>query len=215
MNSLLLHVCCAPCSTAPVRLLKEQGIPFATFFYNPNIESSEEYELRLATFRSFAKTVGIPVMGSSYEPTLWEEAVKPASGVFPLIAGDPDFNENYKKRQERCRKCYRLRFERLAAEALSQGFDGISTTLSISPYQFTDTIAEELAKAARRHKLNDAFVDYRPLYPESIQRSRELSLYRQNYCGCSYSLVEATLERQARKSSKARRQDRDVDATYG
>ncbi len=113
------------------------------------------------------------------------------------LAVDPD------ARAARCRACYRLRFEETARYAAEHGFDAIGTTLSVSPYQYTGVIEEELDRAAARHGLDSVFRDFRPYYDEATRRSREAGMYRQNFCGCRFSDEEAQAERQLRKALRA------------
>ncbi len=101
------------------------------------------------------------------------------------------------------RACYRLRFEEASALAAEQGFDALGTTLSVSPYQYTDVIREELERAASAAGVQPLFEDYRPFYDEATHRSREMGMYRQNYCGCRFSDVEAATERAERKAQRA------------
>lgn len=105
-------------------------------------------------------------------------------------------------REARCRACYRLRFEETAREAAARGFDTISTTLTISPYQLTDAILEELEAAAERHGLKVDARDFRDRYREATRRSREKGMYRQNYCGCRFSIAEAEEQRKAAKRKR-------------
>ena len=105
-------------------------------------------------------------------------------------------------REARCRACYRLRFEETAREAAARGFDTISTTLTISPYQLTDAILEELEAAAERHGLKVDARDFRDRYREATRRSREKGMYRQNYCGCRFSIAEAEEQRRATKQRR-------------
>ncbi len=104
-----------------------------------------------------------------------------------------------KMRLARCRACYRIRFEEVAKYAAAHGFDSIGTTLSISPYQYTQIIREELERAAATHNLRCAFQDYSPCYARATQRSRDIGMYRQNFCGCRISDLEAQAERAQRK----------------
>jgi predicted adenine nucleotide alpha hydrolase (AANH) superfamily ATPase len=203
MDRILLHVCCGPCSTVPLRLLAEAGASFAAFYDNSNIQPAEEYEHRRATFCALAEALGVESVWGSYEPDVWDVAIGEHAGIYPLTGEDANGEAAFLARREaRCRRCYAHRFARLAARARALGFSAIATTLSISPYQFTDVMAQELAVAARREGLESAFVDYREFYQESVHSSRELGLYRQNYCGCRYSKKEAELERAARKAAK-------------
>jgi predicted adenine nucleotide alpha hydrolase (AANH) superfamily ATPase len=202
MTHTLLHICCAPCSTVPLGALLDEGTPVFALFENSNIHPAEEHERRWATFASFAEALGIGYARGTYDPDAWDAAIGAHAGIYPLREGDPALAEMRTLRQGRCRACYAFRFERLAAYAAARGFDAIATTLSISPYQFTDVMAAELEAAVTRHGLTGAFTDYRASYPESVRRSRSLGMYRQNYCGCRYSAEEAALERTARKASR-------------
>lgn len=116
------------------------------------------------------------------------------------ISVDPE------KRAARCRACYRLRLEEAARCAATQGFEALSTTLAVSPYQYSDIIREELERAAAQVGVQAAFEDFRPFYPEATRRSRELGMYRQNYCGCLLSDAEASAERAERKAQRKAQQ---------
>ena len=183
---LLLHACCGPCSLEPYRILSEEGHDITIAYIDPNIHPVGEYEHRASTIKSWASDEGIELVEGLYDPQTWENVV----GVFGT------------DREARCRACYRLRFERTAALAHEMGFEGISTTLSVSPYQFTEKIAEELERAAAPYGLAACFHDFRPNYPEATRRSRELGMYRQNYCGCHFSYLEAEREREERKVAR-------------
>lgn len=186
---LLLHACCGPCSLEPVRIFAEENIDFAIDYYNPNIFPQEEYEHRLATIKEYvANPEDIELIEGSYDPETWEREV--------AVHG---FD-----RPARCRACYRLRFEQAAKMAAERGFSSISTTLTISPYQFTDIILEELQAAAERHGLKAICRDFRECYPEATRRSKALGMYRQNYCGCRFSITEAAEQRAAQKAQRER-----------
>lgn len=107
-------------------------------------------------------------------------------------------------RKRRCRLCYRARLEATAAYAAANGFTAIGTTLSVSPYQYTDVIHEEVERAAAKAGLEPCFEDYRPHYDEATRRSRARGMYRQNNCGCRISDLEAQAERAQRKAQRAR-----------
>ena len=106
-------------------------------------------------------------------------------------------------REARCRACYRLRFEEAARVASERRFDAVGTTLSVSPYQFTEVIREELERAAAAAGVRALFEDYRPFYDEATRRSRATGMYRQNFCGCRFSEAEAAAERAERKRARA------------
>lgn len=107
------------------------------------------------------------------------------------------------RREARCRACYRMRLEEAARVAAERGFDGIGTTLSVSPYQYTDVIREEVERAAAGAGVAPVFEDFRPYYDEATRRSRQLGMYRQNFCGCRISDLEAAAERAERKAERA------------
>ena len=107
------------------------------------------------------------------------------------------------RREARCRACYRLRLEETARVAAERGFEGIGTTLSVSPYQYTQVIREEVERAAARAGVASVFEDFRPYYDEATRESRELGMYRQNFCGCRISDLEAAAERAERKEQRA------------
>ncbi len=186
---MLLHACCGPCSLEPTRMFAEEGIDFTLDYYNPNIYPPQEYEHRLSTLKEYvAEPRSIDLVEDAYDPDNWEHEV--------AIFGTD--------REKRCRACYRLRFEHVACEAERRGFDAISTTLTISPYQFTDIILEELDAAARRHDLQTVGRDFREHYAQATRISREKGMYRQNYCGCRFSIAEAKAEREAARAQRER-----------
>ena len=133
---LLLHACCGPCSLEPLRLLLEAGHQITIAYMNSNIHPASEYDHRLQTMLDFAQSQGIEVVEGPYEPQTWANA----AGVFGT---DSD------SRPDRCRACYRLRLEEAAAYAAANGFEGLATTLTVSPYQYIETIHEELETACR------------------------------------------------------------------
>lgn len=232
---LLLHACCGPCSLEPVRLLQAAGHDITIAYMNSNIAPAAEYQHRLSTLLEWARSQGIPVIEGPYEPDRWQEAVRaswhpdPArlvadsagdasrdtdaafnTGIDPEFdpARDPKFAHLYSDRDNRCRACYRLRLEELARYAHEHDFDAIGTTLSVSPYQYTSIIKEELERAAAHYDgLTALFEDFRPYYPNATKRSRDLGMYRQNYCGCAYSNKEAAAERAARKAVRKKKKE--------
>jgi len=199
MKRLLLHTCCAPCLIVPLERFTDEGYEVTAAYINPNIHPVEEYNRRSDAFRDYAESRSIIVLVSPYDTEQWELIVGSVGGPYPLIKGSPRYESNLDLRRKRCRLCYKVRFEQVAQLAEEQGFDGIATTLTISPYQFTDIICEELEAACVRRKIEAVRIDFKKYYPEATQRSRALGMYRQNFCGCHFSRQEAELERQDRK----------------
>ena len=202
MNKTLIHVCCGPCASASLPAIGEPGRPIASFFFNPNIQPEQEYHLRLDSFLTFAADRGVEVCVGPYDPDAWHSALEGSGGVYPLINGSEDYEKNLLLRKIRCARCYRHRFEKLAAHAAEQGFNSIATTLSISPYQFIDEMSAIMQQQAKQYGVTSKFQDLRAQYPESIGLSKDLGMYRQKYCGCLYSKAEAELEKAARKEAR-------------
>lgn len=188
---LLLHACCGPCSLEPVRLLREEGFEPTILWSNPNIQPLAEHELRLETLLAWARDVAhVDVIVAGDDRDAWERLV--ASALFD--------------RERRCRACYALRLAELARVARERGFEHVSTTLAVSPYQLFDVCSEQLVALAHANGLTPVVRDFRPHYPDATRISRELGMYRQNYCGCRFSAAEAAIERhEARDARKAAR----------
>ena len=191
MTPLLLHACCGPCSLEPVRLLREEGFEPTILWTNPKIQPLAEHALRLDTLLAWASDVAhVDVIVAGDDRAAWERTCAPAG-----------FD-----RERRCRACYALRLEEACRVARERGFEHVSTTLAVSPYQLFDACGEILRAAAARHGLTPVWRDFRPFYPEATRESRELGMYRQNYCGCRFSAAEAAIERhEARDARKAAR----------
>lgn len=187
---LALHACCGPCSLEPVKLLREQGFEPTIIWTNPNIQPVSEHELRLSTLRAWAADVAhVDVVVAGDDRGAWERAVSPRG-----------FD-----RRARCRACYALRLAEACRVARERGFAHVSTTLAVSPYQLFDDCGELLAKTAAAQGLEAVWQDFRPFYPEATRESRELGMYRQNYCGCRFSAAEAAIERHEARDERKRR----------
>lgn len=182
---MLLHACCGPCLLEPFDALAADA-EVVVCYANPNIYPAEEYALRRDTLQAYARDAGIDVIELPYDPAAYAAAV----------AGTED------DRAGRCRACYRLRVGMVAAEAARRGYDAVATTLTVSPYQDAEAIAEEGATACAEHGVRFLVTDYRERYPEATRRSRELGMYRQNYCGCDLSMAEAEQQRAARRAER-------------
>ena len=177
----------------PTRLLAGEGHDVTVFYANSNIAPRSEYEKRLAELRGYAASRGFPVIEGVYAPEKWERTVAPVAEA--VEAGEA-------ARRERCRACYRLRLEEAAAAAAAGGYDALASTLAVSPYQFSDILHEELDRACAHAGVAAHFQDWRPYYDEATRISRELGMYRQNYCGCRYSVAEAEATRERIKRER-------------
>lgn len=180
---LLLHICCAPCSTASVAAWRGDGYEVAGTFFNPNIQPFTEYERRREALTAYSCEIGLPLIGESgYDVRAWLEMVR-----------------GLEEKGRRCRLCVSQRLRRTAETAASQGFSAFSTTLLISPFQDHELVKEEGERAADDAGVPFLYRDLRPHFRESIEMSRSAGLYRQNYCGCVFSEEEASLERRLRR----------------
>jgi predicted adenine nucleotide alpha hydrolase (AANH) superfamily ATPase len=169
---LLMHICCANCSLHPVKSLRSKGIEATGLWFNPNIHPIEEYKRRLDTLRRLQD--------------LWDFDVEYIDhyglrDFVPAIAGH---------KEQRCFFCYSMRLEETAKIARKMNLDGFTTTLLVSPYQQFDTILSIGREMEKRYSIPFYEEDFRTGYKGSIGLSRELNLYRQNYCGCIFSLRE-------------------------
>lgn len=183
-----LHACCGPCLIEPLDALTERH-EVVVVFANPNIQPAEEYGLRRDTLREWAERHGLDIVETAYDPDVWEKIVEGVRDA-PLL---------------RCPRCYALRLQQVAAEAVRLGCDALTTTLSVSPYQDAGAIDEAGNRVASEHGLVWLFEDYRPHYPEATRRSREAGMYRQDYCGCLPSKAEADEARALRRAQRRRR----------
>lgn len=177
-KTLLLHGCCAPCSSYVLEYLSEY-FDISLLYYNPNIYPVEEYQKRLNEVKRLIKEMPLKsevgIIEGRYEP----------SEFFEISKGLEQAEEG----GERCFKCYRLRLEEAAKEAKKGNFDFFTTTLSISPHknaQKLNEIGEELEK---QYGVRYLYADFKKKegYKRSIELSRVYGLYRQNYCGCGFS----------------------------
>ncbi|MGB4581812.1 MAG: epoxyqueuosine reductase QueH [Coriobacteriia bacterium] len=183
---VLLHACCGPCLLEPYDALAAEHDVFVCYA-NPNIRPAEEYARRRDTLVEYAEAAGIDVRELPYEPEAWLAATEGLT------------------RPERCHACYRLRIGMVAAEAARQGFDAVATTLTVSPYQDPAAIRAMGEEACAEAGVGFLATDFRDRYPDATRRSRELGMYRQNYCGCLPSMAEAEAERAARRAERQKR----------
>ena len=189
-SSLLLHACCAPCSSAVLERLGN-FFKISILYYNPNITDKDEYEKRLdeiVKFTSGFKTkYPIEVIPGRYEP---KEFFDIARGL-----------ESEPERGNRCYKCYELRLRETAKVAKEKGFDYFTTTLSLSPYKDANWINEIGENLEKEMEVNFLYSDFKKKngYKRSIELSKEFDLYRQDYCGCVYSLRDE-IERKKKKT---------------
>ncbi len=182
---LLLHSCCAPCSSYVLEYLS-QYFQITLFYYNPNISPKSEYEKRVQEQQNLIEAMNfkhpVTFLEGSYEPDLFYHTVK---GYEEVPEGG-----------ERCFLCYELRLRAAAKVAKDREFDYFTTTLSISPLKKADKLNEIGAKFEKEYGVSYLYSDFKKKegYKRSIELSNEYQLYRQNYCGCVYSKLQAEKE---------------------
>lgn len=175
-KKLLLHACCAPCSS----YVLEQLSPYfdiTIYYYNPNIFPEEEFEIRYRELEKLVKDMQMraQVVKAPYENDQYEKTVA-----------------DFKKEAEggvRCFLCYELRLDKAAAYAKKHGYDYFTTTLSISPYKNAPKLNEIGEKLEQKYGISYLYADFKKKngYKRSIELSLLYKLYRQDYCGCIYS----------------------------
>ena len=176
---LLLHACCAPCSSSCIERLSN-FFEITIFYYNPNISNEEEYLKRLEEVKRFVSEFKtkyeVKVIDGKYDPNEFFEI---ARGL-----------ENEPERGARCYKCYKLRMEEAFKFASKHDYDYVATTLTLSPYKKTDWINKIGEELNNKYSTTYLYSDFKKKngYKRSIELSKEYNLYRQDYCGCIYSI---------------------------
>lgn len=177
---LLLHACCAPCSSAVLEMLSEV-FDITLYFHNPNIFPESEFSFRLSELKRLLNEMNlgeIKIIAPEYNS---EEFFEIAKGY-----------ENFPEGGERCERCFRLRLEKTVLYAKENKFDYFTTTLSISPYKNAGLLNEIGIELEEKHGVKHLFSDFKKGdgYKRSCYLSKEFDLYRQDYCGCIYSKRE-------------------------
>ena len=175
--TLLLHSCCGPCSSYVLEYLTK-FFDITLLFYGPNIQPREEYELRLEHQRKVIEHIPVKIMECDYDGEDFDKAVVG-------LEAEPEGGA-------RCTECFRLRIERTAALAAKHGFEWYCTTLSVSPHKDAQRINALGYELGERYGVKWLPSDFKKRggYQRSIVLSKEMGLYRQEYCGCAYSLAE-------------------------
>lgn len=177
-KTLLLHACCAPCSSYVIEYLSNY-FDITILFYNPNINNDKEYNKRLQELERFVKEFKtnnpVKVISLGYNH---DEYLQTVLGL-----------EEEKEGGSRCLKCYRLRIEKTFEYAKQYNFDYVTTTLTISPLKNSQVINKIGAELENIYHINYLYSDFKKKegYKRSIVLSHEYNLYRQDYCGCEFS----------------------------
>lgn len=174
---ILLHSCCAPCSSACIERLNAV-CDLTIFYYNPNIDAEKEYVKRQEEQKRLCKLLNIKIIENDYNKAEYDNCVV---GL-----------ENEKEGGKRCEKCFELRLKKTAQYASKNGYDYFATTLTVSPLKNSDLINRIGFKIEKDLQTKYLPTDFKKQngYLSSIELSKKYGLYRQNYCGCEYSKKE-------------------------
>lgn len=181
---VLLHSCCAPCSGDVIERMVASGIDITIFFYNPNIHPQREYEMRKGENRRFADKYNIPCIDADYDPKNWFERAKG-------LEFEPE-------RGKRCTMCFDMRFARTALYAYENGFKVFTSSLGISLWKDIHQINASGVKAAAGYEGVTYWTYDWKLEGGSLKMyeiARRERLYKQEYCGCAYSLRDTNIFR--------------------
>ena len=184
-KKILLHSCCAPCSSQVISFLTKY-FNITILYYNPNISPEEEYykrkEEQIRLIKEIEKENKIDIIDCDYDNDLYEKSIK---GF-----------ENCPERGDRCTICFKLRLEKTAKLAKELNYDYFCSTLTVSPYKNSKLINEIGIAMSKKYDIKWLYSDFKKDngYKKSIELSKKYGLYRQNYCGCKYSIRNNTLD---------------------
>lgn len=177
-NKLILHSCCAPCSSYVISYLTK-FFDITILYYNPNISPYDEYIKRkneqIKLINNINKDNKIDIIDCDYDNDLYERLIK---GL-----------ESEPERGSRCSICYQIRMEKTAIVGKDNNYDFFCTTLSVSPYKNSDLINKIGKQLEEKYNIKWLYSDFKKKdgYKQSIELSKKYNLYRQDYCGCIYS----------------------------
>jgi predicted adenine nucleotide alpha hydrolase (AANH) superfamily ATPase len=183
MKKVLLHICCGVCAGSVVQRLRDDGFEVTGYFYNPNIYPQEEYKQRLEVVRQASQLLGFTLVEGLYEPSAWQKCIQG-------LEAEPEGGK-------RCQVCFRVRLQKTAEKTKELGIEHMASTLSVSPHknvQEINKIGSEICAGFLPYdfKKQDGF-------KKTMDFAKEHNFYRQHYCGCEKSRIEAEL-RDANKS---------------
>lgn len=175
-DKIVIHTCCAICSGYPISYLKDMGYQVYSYFYNPNIYPDLEYQKRLEAEKILCKHLGCELIVEEYEPDKYFDYVK---GL-----------ENEPEKGKRCDKCFEMRLIKTAEFAKANNIENFTTSIVISPHKSFAKLTSIGNEIAQKYNLNYLAIDFKKKdgFLKTNKLSRELGLYRQNYCGCKFSL---------------------------
>lgn len=177
---ILFHACCGICSLYPIKVMREENREFGLYYANPNIHPYKEWKERKKTFVEVAEMYHVPYF---------------VDKEYPL----EEFLRTQLTYENRCAYCYEARLRLTAQKAIEEGYDTISTTLFISPYQNRDLIIETGKRIAEENGLDFYDRDFREGFYYAQDLATEKDLYRQKYCGCIFSERDRYMKKKKKK----------------
>jgi predicted adenine nucleotide alpha hydrolase (AANH) superfamily ATPase len=169
---ILLHICCGPCLIYPFRRLKDQGFKISGYYYNPNLYPVSEYHRRAEALKVLSREFSLEVDYPEHKEPDFFQAIK--------------HQESFPKR---CVICWSLRLRQTARQAKQRGFSAFSTTLLVSPYQDHELLKQLGHQIAQETGIDFYYEDFRCGFRDAQVEAKRRGIYRQKYCGCSYSEI--------------------------
>ena len=175
-KKVLLHACCAVCSAYPIEKLREMGFEPVLYFFNPNIFPEDEFKRRLSELETYAKKKNVELIVDKQDSEGWYTAI---TGL-----------EDEPERGKRCRRCFEYRLLFTALKAFQLEYDYFTTTLTVSPHKQSKVIFEVAFELAQKYELIFLDIDFKKEngFLKTMQIAKEENFYRQNYCGCEFSM---------------------------
>lgn len=176
MDKVLLHACCATCSGYPIEKLREMGYEPVLYFFNPNIYPPDEFDKRLNELIRYAKKKNVELIIDKQDATGWYHCIM---GL-----------ENEPERGKRCARCFEYRMLFTALKAFQLEYQYFTTTLTVSPHKQSKVIFEKAKEVADKYELTFLDIDFKKEngFLKTMQIAKEENFYRQNYCGCEFSI---------------------------
>lgn len=176
MKKILLHACCATCSGYPIEKLREMGYEPVIYFFNPNIFPPEEFDKRLNELIKYAEKKEVELIIEKQDASNWYNAI---AGL-----------ENEPEKGMRCHRCFEYRLLFTALKAMQLEIDTFTTTLTVSPHKQSKVIFEIAKELAKKHELTFLDIDFKKEngFLKTMQIAKQEGFYRQNYCGCEFSI---------------------------
>ncbi len=175
-EQVLCHACCAVCSAYPLQKIISDDYEPVLYFYNPNIYPKAEYERRLEELKKYCEKYNYNLIIDEDDEVVWQNFIK---GY-----------ENEPEKGKRCKKCFEIRLDKTAQKAKELGVNKISTTLTVSPHKSSEMIFTVLSALKTKYCIEYLEFDFKKEdgFLKSMQTAKDENFYRQNYCGCRYSL---------------------------